>query len=117
MRHAWGSLLPEAYLLESPYGEVRVALPRLRLALRKSRPGNVADREDARTSSSTVASLPRCERLERNQEREDAGTYRGDKGKEQDHYQSEDDKHDLGGWQQVLQLLKSLFQMGLRPSG
>lgn len=61
---------------------VRVALPRLRLALRISGTGDMEDGEDARTSSSTSDPLPRRDRLECNQEREDVGTHRGNNGQE-----------------------------------
>src|SRR5437016_8735811 len=86
-------------------------MSRLRLSLRKSRTGDVTVEDDVSTSSSTVVSLPSGERLERNQEREDAGAHRGNKGQEQEHHQDKDDKHNLGGWRQLLQLLKRLFQV------
>src|SRR5690242_4718632 len=73
-------------------------------------------------SGSTTASVQRVRRthgaylahgecLERHQEREDAGAQCRNNGQQYQQDQGNDDHRNLGGWRQLLEFLKRLFQV------
>jgi len=58
-----------------------------------------------------VMGLPRTQRLESYQEREDTGACRWNNDQEHKQSQGNEDEDHLGGWRQVLEFLKHLFQV------